>query len=167
MLQTGKMDGKCADLNPLFVGPCVSVGVPARDVYGRRLTPSVFGYKESGGNLANLKGGQDCRAEVFLKSHGWVAKNPPDVLKVMRQESSEWIKGFRHPLAAPVKAGLFGSGEGNWMARNTANHITLPGRATKATLSFSISPNGENASGKFDSLSPDSFRYAVGALEIV
>ena len=116
MLQTGKMGGKCADLNPLFVGPRVSVGVPARDVYGPRLTPSAFGYKESGGNLANLKGGQDCRPEVFLKCHGWVAKNLPDVLKVMRQESSEWIKGLRHLLAAPGKNGLFGSGEGNWVA---------------------------------------------------
>ena len=48
-----------------------------------------------------------------------------------------------------------------------AQHITLPGRAAKATLSFSIYPDGENASGKFDSLSPDSFRYAIGALEIV
>ena len=167
MLQTGKMGGKCADLNPLFVGPCGSVVVPARDVHGPRLTPSAFGYKESGGNLANLKGGQDCRAEVFLKCHGWVAKNLPDVLKVMRQESSEWIKGLRHLLAAPGKNGLFGSGEGNSVAWNMAQHITLPGRAAKATLSFSIYPNGENASGKFASLSPDSFRYAIGALEIV
>lgn len=53
------------------------------------------------------------------------------------------------------------------MAWITAHHITLPGRAAKGTLPFLIYPNGENASGKFDSLSPDSCRYAISAREIV
>lgn len=113
MLQSGKMGGKCADLNRLFVGLCRFVGIPARDVYGLHPAPSAFGYKESGGNLDDSKGAQDCRAEVCLKSHGCVATDRADVLKVMRQESSEWVKVLRHPLVAPVKAGLFGSGEGN------------------------------------------------------
>jgi transglutaminase-like putative cysteine protease len=48
MLETGNLGGKCADINALFVGLCRSVGVPARDVYGVRLAPSAFGYKELG-----------------------------------------------------------------------------------------------------------------------
>jgi len=66
MLETGNLGGKCADLNALFVGLCRSVGIPARDVYGLRLAPSAFGYRELGGNPASLKGAQHCRAEGYL-----------------------------------------------------------------------------------------------------
>ena len=167
MLETGNLSGKCADLNALFVGLCRSAGVPARDVYGLRLAPSAFGYRELGGNSANLKGAQHCRAEVFLQAHGWVAMDPADVLKVMRQETADWIKDPKHPLVAPVMKGLFGGWEGNWVAWNTAHDIRLPGSAAKGTLPFLMYPNGENASGRFDELTPDSFKYTISAREIV
>lgn len=166
MLETGNLGGKCADLNALFVGLCRSAGVPARDVYGLRLAPSAFGYRELGGNSANLKGAQHCRAEVYLQAHGWVAMDPADVLKVMRQETPEWIKDTRHPLVAPVMKGLFGGWEGNWVAWNTAHDIRLPGSAAKGTLPFLMYPNGENASGRFDESAPDSFKYTISAREI-
>jgi transglutaminase-like putative cysteine protease len=54
MLETGNMGGKCGDINALFVGLCRAAGVPARDVYGIRLVPSAFGYRELSGNPANL-----------------------------------------------------------------------------------------------------------------
>ena len=163
MLETGNLGGKCADLNALFVGLCRAVGVPARDVYGLRLAPSAFGYKQLGGGSANLKGAQHCRAEVFLDGHGWVAMDPADVLKVMRHEAPDWIKDPKHPLVAPVNSALFGGWEGNWVGFNTAHDITLPGSAAKGTLPFLMYPNGENASGAFDALSPDTFRYAISA----
>jgi transglutaminase-like putative cysteine protease len=166
MLETGNLGGKCADLNAVFVGLCRAVGVPARDVYGVRLAPSAFGYRELGANSANLKGAQHCRAEVFLKQHGWVAMDPADVLKVMRQETPEWIKDVSHPVVAPVARGLFGSWEGNWLAYNTGHDVRLPGSASKGTLPFLMYPNGENASGRFDELAPDAFKYAISAREV-
>ncbi|MBL8310416.1 MAG: transglutaminase domain-containing protein [Burkholderiales bacterium] len=166
MLETGNLGGKCADLNALFVGLCRAVGIPARDVYGLRLAPSAFPYKELGANSANLKGAQHCRAEVHLKSHGWVAMDPADVLKVMRQETADWIKDPKHPIVAPVYANLFGRWEGNWVGWNTAHDIRLPGSSAKGTLPFLMYPNGENASGAFDSLSPDTFKYVISAKEV-
>ncbi|CAD5373798.1 putative Transglutaminase-like cysteine protease [Rubrivivax sp. A210] len=166
MLETENLGGKCADLNALFVGMCRSVGVPARDLYGLRLVPSAFGYRELSGNPANLKGAQHCRAEVYLRQHGWVAMDPADVLKVMRQETPEWIKDTRHPLVAPVAKGLFGNWEGNWLAYNTAHDVTLPGGSGKGTLPFLMYPQGENGSGRFDELAPDNFRYTISAREI-
>lgn len=166
MLETGNLGGKCADLNAVFVGLCRAVGVPARDVYGLRLAPSAFGYRELGGNPANLKGAQHCRAEVYLRQYGWVAMDPADVLKVMRQETNEWIKDVSHPLVAPVAKGLYGGWEGNWVAYNTAHDIKLPGSAAQGTLPFLMYPNGENASGRFDELAPDSFRYTISAREL-
>lgn len=166
MLETGNLSGKCADLNALYVGLCRSVGVPARDVYGLRLAPSAFGYKELGANPSNLKGAQHCRAEVYLKGHGWVAMDPADVLKVMRQEAPEWIKDVRHPWVVPVHAGLFGRWEGNWVGWNTGHDLRLPGSAAKGTLPFLMYPNGENESGRFDELAPDDFKYTITAREL-
>ena len=167
MLETGNLGGKCADLNAVFVGLCRSAGIPARDVYGLRLAPSAFGYKELGANPANLKGAQHCRAEVFLREHGWVAMDPADVLKVMRQETGDWIKDPAHPVAAPVMKGLFGRWEGNWVGWNTAHDVTLPGSERKGSLPFLMYPNGENDAGSFDELAPDAFKYTISAKEIV
>jgi transglutaminase-like putative cysteine protease len=166
MLETGNLGGKCADLNAVFVGLCRSVGIPARDVYGLRLVPSAFGYRELGANPASLKAAQHCRAEVFLKQHGWVAMDPADVLKVMRQETPDWIKDPAHPLAAPVVKGLFGSWEGNWVGYNRAHDLHLPGQRGDASLPFLMYPQGENASGRFDELAPDAFKYSISAKEL-
>ena len=166
LLESGNLGGKCADLNALFVGLCRAVGVPARDIYGIRVASSAFGYKELGGNSASLKGAQHCRAEVFLKQYGWVAMDPADVLKVMRQETPDWIKDTTNPVAAPVNKALFGSWEGNWVGWNTAHDLKLPHYSHPQTLPFLMYPQGENASGRFDELAPDSFRYTIAAKEI-
>ena len=165
MLEFGNLGGKCGDINGLFVGLCRSIGIPARDVYGIRLVPSAFGYRELGGDPAKLQGAQHCRAEVHLKRHGWVAMDPSDVGKVMRLESPEWIRDTAHPLIAPVNEGLFGGWEGNWMAFNTAHDLTLPG-STHGKLGFFMYPQAENARGRYDPLEPDRFRYTITAVEL-
>ena len=165
MLETGNLGGKCADLNALFVGLCRAVGLPARDVYGLRVAASAFGYKELGGNPASLKGAQHCRAEVFLKGHGWVGMDPADVAKVMRQETPEWIKSPKNAIVAPVNKALFGGWEGNWMAYNTAHDVNLP-HAKGPKLGFFMYPTAENASGRLDAYAPDDFKYQISAREI-
>jgi transglutaminase-like putative cysteine protease len=166
MLESGNLGGKCADLSALFVGMCRSVGVPARDIYGLRLGSCAFGYRELGGNPAKLTGAQHCRAEVYLSQYGWVAMDPADVLKVMRQEKPEWIRDVRNPLIAPVNKALFGGWEGNWVGWNTAHDIRLPGSGAKSTLPFLMYPQGQDDSGRFDDLAPDSFRYTIAAREL-
>lgn len=165
MLETGNLGGKCADLNALFVGLCRSVGLPARDVYGLRVAPSAFGYRELGGNSTKLQGAQHCRAEVYLKGHGWVAMDPADVAKVMRQETAEWLKSAQHPLIAPINKALFGGWEGNWIAFNTAHDVSLP-YSKGEKLGFFMYPVAETAAGRLDSYSPDSFKYQISAQEI-
>ena len=164
MLETGNLGGKCADLNALFVGLCRSVGVPARDVYGLRVAPSAFGYRELGGNPASLKGAQHCRAEVYLAGFGWVAMDPADVTKVMRQETPQWIKSAQDPLIVPVNKHLFGGWEGNWIGYNMAPDLSLP-HAKGAKLGFFMYPTAENAGGRLDSYEPDQFKYQITAVE--
>ena len=163
LLEGGNRGGKCADLNALFVGMCRSVGVPARDLYGVRLAPSKFGYRELGGNSAKLAGAQHCRAEAYLRGYGWVAMDPADVTKVMRQETAEWIK--RNAVVAPVHKGLFGCCEGNWLAYNAAHDVALPS-SSGPKVGFLMYPVAENANGRFDSYSPDDFKYRITAREI-
>jgi transglutaminase-like putative cysteine protease len=165
MLETGNLGGKCADINALFVGLCRSVGVPARDVYGVRLAPSAFGYKELGSNSASLKGAQHCRAEVFLQAQGWVAMDPADVAKVMRQETPVWIKTLNDPVVAPVYKALYGGWEGNWVGYNMAHDVALPG-ARMGKLGFLMYPVAEDKQGRFDSYAPDDFKYQISAKEI-
>jgi transglutaminase-like putative cysteine protease len=165
MLETENLSGKCADINALFVGLCRASGVPARDIYGVRLVPSAFGYRELGGNPASLKGAQHCRAEVYLKAHGWVAMDPADVTKVMRQETSEWIKDVGHPIVVPVRKALFGSWEGNWMGYNSASDVALPG-AKQKKLAFFMYPQAETGASVRDPYDPDSFSYQITAREI-
>lgn len=166
MLENGNLGGKCADLNALFVGLCRAVGVPARDVYGVRVAPSAFGYRELGGNnMASLSGAQHCRAEVYLTGLGWVGMDPADVAKVMRQETAAWIKSANNPLIAPVNKSLFGGWEGNWMAYNTAHDVTLPNSKGPA-LGFLMYPTAENALGRLDSYAPDDFKYKISAKEL-
>lgn len=165
MLETGNLGGKCADINALFVGLCRAAGVPARDLYGLRLVPSAFGYHELGGNPAGLSGAQHCRAEVWLKGHGWVAMDPADVTKVMRQETAQWIKDPADPLVAPVRRALFGSWEGNWMGYNSASDVTLPG-AKQGRLGFFMYPQAETAAGARDPYEPGAFAYRITAREL-
>jgi transglutaminase-like putative cysteine protease len=165
MLETGNLGGKCADINAVFVGLCRAAGIPARDVYGQRLAPSAFGYKQLGGNAASLQGAQHCRAEVFLAGHGWLAMDPADVTKVMRHEAPEWIKHTQHPLVAPVNQALFGGWEGNWMAFNTAHDIRLPG-SNGPQLGFLMYPNGETAGERLDVYAPNDFKYRIWAREL-
>jgi transglutaminase-like putative cysteine protease len=165
MLETGNFGGKCGDINGLFVGLCRAAGVPARDVYGIRLAPSAFGYKQLGGNSAALSGAQHCRAEVYLKQHGWVAMDPADVGKVMRMETANWIKDADNPLVAPVRKALFGGWEGNWMGYNFAHDVRLEG-AHGAKLGFLMYPQAQTNGEAYDPLDPDAFKYTISAREI-
>jgi transglutaminase-like putative cysteine protease len=165
MLETGNFGGKCADLNGLFVGLSRAAGVPARDVYGIRIAPSSFGYKELGGKPAALQGAQHCRSEVYLKRHGWVAMDPADVAKVMRQETASWIKDPDNPVVAPVKKALFGGWEGNWMGYNFAHDVRLPGSAA-GKVGFLMYPQAQSNGEPYDSLDPASFSYVITARAI-
>lgn len=165
MLETGNLGGKCADLNAIFVGLCRSVGIPARDLYGIRLAPSAFGYRTLGANSASLTGAQHCRSEVFLEAHGWVAMDPADVTKVMREETPEWIKSTRGGVVAPVDRALFGGWEGNWAAYSSAVDVALP-HSSGDPLGFFMYPQAEDANGRIDPYSPDNFRYRISAKDV-
>jgi transglutaminase-like putative cysteine protease len=160
MLMTGNFGGKCADLNGLFVGLARATGVPARHIYGIRIGPSAFGYRSLGPTTPVITKGQHCRAEVFLADYGWVGMDPADVAKAAREETSEWLK-IDHSLIAPVRDGLFGSWEGNWLGYNEGHDVELPRSAKGLEVTYLMYPQGETAEGRLDPYEPEAFKYTI------
>ncbi len=165
MLETGNFGGKCGDINGLFVGLCRASDIPARDIYGIRVAPSAFGYRSLGAGSPNVSRAQHCRAEVYLRDHGWVAMDPADVAKVAREETDAPLP-VTHPLVEAVRLKLFGGWEGNWLAFNHAHDVALPAATKGGKLGFLMYPQAETERGRRDSLDPDTFKYTITSREI-
>ncbi len=165
MIKTGNLNGKCADLNALYVAMCRSVGVPARDLYGIRVMPSQFGYKALGAGSEIVTKAQHCRAEVWLSGSGWTPADPADVRKVVLEEPPTNLAMTDLKVMAARKT-LFGAWEGNWVAFNEAHDVKLPGSGYKEALPFLMYPQGEDKSGLVDPLDADSFKYKITAREV-
>lgn len=165
MLRTGNLNGKCADLNALYVAMARSVGLPARDVYGIRVVPSEFGYKALGAGSEIVTKAQHCRAEVWLSGSGWTPVDPADVRKVVLEEPPANLSLSDLKVLAARKT-LFGAWEGNWLAFNTAHDVKLPG-SDEPPLPFLMYPQAADKQGLIDSLDPDAFKYTIKARELV
>ncbi|MFI4998530.1 MAG: transglutaminase-like domain-containing protein [Reyranellales bacterium] len=164
MIKTGNLNGKCADLNALYVGLARSVGLPARDVYGIRVVPSEFGFKALGAGSEIVTKAQHCRAEVWLSATGWTPVDPADVRKVVLEEPPTNL-AMTDPKVVAARKALFGAWEGNWVAFNRAADVKLPG-SSQPPIAFLMYPQGENKAGPVDSLDPDKFKYRITAREL-
>lgn len=164
MIKTGNLNGKCADLNALYVGLARSIGLPARDVYGIRVAASEFGFKALGAGSANVSKAQHCRAEVWLPETGWTPVDPADVRKVVLEEPPTNL-ALADPKVVAARKALFGQWEGNWVAYNVAHDVQLPG-STQPPIGFLMYPQSETKAGPLDSLDPDKFKYRITAREL-
>ncbi len=164
MLESCDMGGKCADLNALYVGLARSVGLPARHVYGLRIAKSDQGYKSLGLATDIATKGQHCRAEVYLREHGWVPVDPADVRKVALEEPPG-NRPLSDEIVSRARDHLFGSWEMNWMAYNYAHDVDLPGSASKPLVYF-MYPQAETSEGRVDPFDPDNFKYQITVKEI-
>lgn len=164
MLAGSPLGGKCADINGLFVGLARAAGLPARDLYGIRVSPSRFGYKSLGASSADVTKAQHCRADVWLEGLGWTPMDAAEVRKVMLEEPPKNLSADDGKVAA-ARAALIGGCEGNWIAFNCAHDLALPGSAG-APVGFLMYPEGEVGGVRLDCLEPGAFRYKIVAREI-
>src|SRR5260370_22596327 len=139
MIKTGNLNGKCGDINALYVAMARSIGLPARDLYGIRVAPSQFDYKSLGVGSEIITKAQHCRAEVWLEGSGWTPVDPGDVRKVVLEEPPANLALSDLKVLAARKT-LFGGWEGNWLAFNDAHDVKLPG-SNQAPLPFLVSPH--------------------------
>jgi thiosulfate/3-mercaptopyruvate sulfurtransferase len=75
----GIAGGHCTDLNSTFVALCRASGIPAREMFGIRMTE---GTKDDGYGM--ISDYQHCWAEFYLPGTGWVPADPADVLKAIK-----------------------------------------------------------------------------------
>jgi transglutaminase-like putative cysteine protease len=161
MLEMKNLSGKCADLNALFVGLARASGLPARDLYGLRVAPSLEfpSLGRAGGDVTTA---QHCRAEVWADGYGWIPVDPADVRKLMLEEKKPSLSDAS---VAKAREALFGSWEMNWIAFNDAHDVVLPGSAGKP-LPFLMYPQAEVGGDRLDSLDPAKFKYTITAREL-
>ena len=72
----GRAGGHCTDINSTFVALCRANGIPAREMFGIRLSD-------------NATGGQHCWAQFYLPGTGWVYADPGDVCKFGVKENKK------------------------------------------------------------------------------
>ncbi|MEN7530588.1 transglutaminase family protein [Cupriavidus sp. DL-D2] len=157
MLKTGGiMNGKCADINGLFVALARAAGIPARDAYGVRVDTSALGFKALG-KAGDISKAQHCRSEFYAAGVGWIPADPADVRKVALEE----VPGGLPMTDAKVRAAramLFGAWEGNWVAYNHGHDVRLPGGGT---VPFLMYPQTRTVAGMLDSLDPAASGYRI------
>lgn len=161
MLETKNFGGKCGDLNALFVGLARSIGLPARDIYGLRVAPSIHGYRSLGVGSPNVTQAQHCRAEFFAQGVGWVPVDPADVRKVVLEEPPTNLK-IDHPMVQAARKRLFGGWEMNWVAYNMGHDVKLPG-SKGPKLPYLMYVNAETGGEMRDQLDPETLSYSITA----
>lgn len=164
MLESGNLNGKCADLNALFVGLARAAGVPARDVYGVRVVGSRHGYKSLGASSEVITRAQHCRAEFYAQGRGWIPVDPADVRKVVLEEPPGNL-ALTDDRVVRMRKMLFGAWEMNWLAYNYAHDVPLPG-SKGPKIGFFMYPQAETSGGRLDELDPDAFKYAITSREL-
>lgn len=164
MLSSGRLGGKCADINGLFVGLARAAGLPARDLYGLRVAPSRFGYKSLGVGSTDVTKAQHCRADVYLEGLGWTPMDAADVRKVMLEEPPTHLSAD-DPKVMAARRALIGGCEGNWIAFNCGHDLSLPGSPGQP-VAFLMYPEGEVGGVRLDCLDAAAFRYRIEAREI-
>lgn len=162
MLESGNLDGKCADINGLMTALARASGLPARDVYGIRLAPSRRVAALGADGVVSKA--QHCRSEVYLDGEGWFPLDPADVRKAMLEHKLAPGDARTHAL----RDDLCGGWEMNWAGYNCATDIVLPGAAEhqKPNFPFLMYPCAFTATGQPNALDPARFRYDIVSREI-
>lgn len=163
MLESGDLGGKCADLNSLFVGMARSIGIPARDMYGVRVTNSA--NWKCLGKPGDITKAQHCRAEFHDARFGWIPVDPADVRKIILEEEPGRLLPLDDERVRLARETFFGAWEMNWIGFNTANDLVLSPPSAHP-LNFFMYPRAETAAGPLDPYDPAEFRYSMRSRQL-
>ena len=169
ILTTGVLKGKCTDINSVFVALARASDIPAREIFGVRLgeakkmaqySKTAFGSAKD--KIANVSGGQHCRAEFYLAGFGWVPVDSADVAKMRLTEK----KSVEDKDTQAVSKYLFGNWEANWVGFNYARDFNLYPQPELAPLNNFGYPYAEVGGDPLNSFDPKEFGYEFIAKEL-
>ncbi|MBD5166119.1 transglutaminase-like domain-containing protein [Helicobacter sp.] len=163
ILESKKLYGKCTDISSVFVALCRSVGIPAREIFGIRLGQSRFSNAMGSAKdkVANITGGQHCRAEFYVRGYGWIPCDPGDVAKVKLSEKL----GDDDTKIRSLREYLFGSWEMCWLGYNTARDFILTPTPAETPLNNFGYPYGEVEDNVLDYYDAKGFSYSYTSVE--
>jgi len=165
ILSSGKLSGKCTDINSVFVALCRAQGIAAREMFGIRVGASRFSAQMGAApkdGVSHISGAQHCRAEFYLKGYGWIPVDPADVTKV---RLGEGLSEDDSKLAR-VREYLFGNWEPCWLGFNYAREIVLNPRPAHVPIEIFSHPYCEVGGTPKDPYSPKNFIYEYFSREI-
>ncbi len=169
ILKSGKLKGKCTDMSSVFVALARASGIPARELFGIRLgkanklerySTSAFGKADSAG-VADVSGGQHCRAEFYLAGYGWLPCDPADVTKMRLTEK----KSHQDADVQAVNAYLFGNWEMNWVGFNYGRDFELYPATEQGAMNNFGYPYAEVDGDPINFYDPKVFSYRYVATE--
>lgn len=143
------LEGKCTDINSVFVGLCRSIGIPAREMFGVRI------------NDTDITGNQHCWAEFYLPGTGWVAADPADVLKAVL--TNEWDKDSDE--TKEIQEYYWGNCDEKRVELSSGRDITLSPAQDGETLNNFGYPYAEVDGEAVDYYTPDAFVYTISFAE--
>ena len=159
MLTANDLNGKCADINALFVALARRAGIP-------RATPTGCAGRSQLGCKAWARPATSPAPSTprrVLRQPRW-CRSTPDVRKVMLEEPPGELP-INNPQVRAARVMLFGAWEMNWWPSTTAT--TWPCPAPASAVRFpDVSQLAGTAAGRMDSLDPDSFRYRLTARQL-
>jgi len=146
------LSGKCVDISSVFVTLARSVGVPAREIFGTRIS------KEG-----DISGAYHCRAEFYLPGYGWVPVDPSDVLKLRLRQELE----LDDPETIEVRQYLFGAQSETYIDFYTGRDITLNPPQEGGKLTYIMYPYAEIDGKPLDFITPGHPAYQEGLKYVV
>jgi len=169
IIESGKLYGKCTDINSVFVALARAVGIPAREVFGLRVggprhlaqySKTAFGSADEQGRAQNTDW-QHCRAQFWLHGIGWVPCDPADVTKMRLAED----KPHQDSAVQAVNDDLFGNWEMNWVGFNFGRDFVLEPLPEQRPINNFGYPYAEAGGDPLDYYDFANFRYDYRAVE--
>lgn len=146
------LNGKCTDIHSVYVGLARAAGIPAREVFGVRLSKDA---------QADVTKAQHCWAEFYLPGTGWVAVDVADVLKAILKENltkdSEkalQLKDYYWGNLDPIRVGF-----------STGRDLKLVPEQADGPLNQFGYPYAEVDGKAIDFYQPDTFKYTINFTE--
>lgn len=141
------LKGKCTDLSSVFVALSRSVGVPAREILGTRISKD-----------GDITGAYHCRAEFYEPGYGWVPVDPSDVLKYKLTANTT----LSDPKTAAIRQYLFGAQSESYIDFYTGRDLVLNPPQGGGTLTYLMYPYGELDGQPLPFVDPDQPVYQEG-----
>jgi len=146
------IQGKCADIHSVFVAMARSAGIPAREIYGTRISKD-----------GDITGNYHCRAEFYLPGYGWVPVDPSDVRKTMLKEDLN----LTDARTDEVRDYYFGAQTETYVDFYSGRDLTLNPEQSAGPVNYLMYPYAEMDGERLDHLAQEDLQYTVTFQESV